>query len=238
MKLPDYSENPSKYYEILRQLLPEDLKSEWVEVTRTNFDEMLDVLPPVQIRFMPGVGGFMVGECLTHSDLNQQPIYEAFVRILEEGVLRYFSRPAFLLSFNLTEYEAEIRRQFNIGGPREGWDFGGGIDFDPTMSRPEFDTGRNAPIPDPHAVIGAIGGRSKSPEKIQAARENGKKGGRPRKGPSFRGHADWEDNYWTTDAKAPANQGDDLSLERMIQPGPVPDIREDDHLDNSDREEI
>jgi len=45
----------------------------------------------------------------------------------------------------------------------------------------------------PHAVAlgrkgglvgGAIGGRSKSPAKVAAARENGKLGGRPKKSPS------------------------------------------------------
>jgi hypothetical protein len=37
------------------------------------------------------------------------------------------------------------------------------------------------PIDSPAATLGRKGGRSRSPAKVAAARENGKKGGRPRK---------------------------------------------------------
>jgi len=40
---------------------------------------------------------------------------------------------------------------------------------------------RNKRIAEAAAILGALGGASKSPAKAMASRENGKKGGRPRR---------------------------------------------------------
>jgi hypothetical protein len=97
--LPNYADNPSKYYDVLETLTPDQLKREWKQATKEDYWHMLECLPPIR---MAG-NAFMVGECMTFS--KDGAIYDLFIEI--NG--RYYRRPALLSSWNSAEYMKEIR---------------------------------------------------------------------------------------------------------------------------------
>lgn len=97
--LPNYSDNPLKYYEVLNTLTPDQLKQEWKQTSEEEFHRMLNILPP--IRFV--TGAFMVGEQMTHNENGR--IYQAFIKVGDQ----YWQRPAYLHTFNPIEYRKEIR---------------------------------------------------------------------------------------------------------------------------------
>lgn len=77
---------------------------EWVEVDVKIYDDMLDVLPPIIMRY----GAFMVGEPADHNERGF--IYTAFVEI--DG--RFFGKDDNLVDFDPAKYREEIRKQFNL----------------------------------------------------------------------------------------------------------------------------
>jgi len=90
------------YYQRLSGMTPVELSGLWKEETVDEYNEMLDVLPPIRMRD----GAFMVGECVTVGLAGS--IYDAHVHV--GG--RYFWRPASLGSFDPMVYKQEIRAQF------------------------------------------------------------------------------------------------------------------------------
>jgi hypothetical protein len=102
--LPNYSDNPRKYYDILETLTADQLKSEWKETTKDDYFAMLECLPPIRWTHK----SFMVGECVTHSPAGS--IYEAFTIVNK----KYYKRPAPLSGFDDLAYHNEIRTQFNL----------------------------------------------------------------------------------------------------------------------------
>lgn len=103
-KLPDYDNDPSNYYEVLKTLSPSDLTQVWQEIDIERYWWLMECVPPRAMKD----NGFLVGECMTHTE--HGAIYEAVIQVDE----RYFSRPAYWQSFNVQKYSAEIRAQFNI----------------------------------------------------------------------------------------------------------------------------
>jgi hypothetical protein len=97
--LPNYADNPSKYYDVLETLTPDQLKREWKQTTEEVYNNMLGCVPPIR---MAG-NAFMVGECMTYS--KGGAIYDLFIGINR----RYYRRPALLSSWNPAEYMKEIR---------------------------------------------------------------------------------------------------------------------------------
>jgi hypothetical protein len=96
--LPNYSNDPLKFYDVLKSLTPDQLTKEWQPVSEEQYQEMRDVLPP--IRYSNNC--FLVGEPMTHTD--QGVIYEAFVKIDD----RHYKRPAYLHTFSPDNYRQEI----------------------------------------------------------------------------------------------------------------------------------
>lgn len=89
-QLPNYHDDPHKYYQVLKRLTPDELTREWREITSRDYDYLLDCVPPRAIN----TSAFMVGECMTHTD--HGPIYEVCVCITCGASRRYFARPAHL----------------------------------------------------------------------------------------------------------------------------------------------
>lgn len=98
--------NPAsvEYYDAIKALSPEQLKSEWQEITIDQYWYWLGCLPPKVWKNE----AFMVGECMTYH--TQGAIYQACVQVGE----RYFTRPALLKTFDPQVYNEEIRNQFQI----------------------------------------------------------------------------------------------------------------------------
>ena len=100
--LPEYSKDPLKYFEVLKQLSRDDLKKQWRQVTEDEYYRMLEVLPPARMKH----NAFMVGEPMTHS-LNGI-YYGAYIK-LSNGT--FWHRPALLHKFNPSAYAQEILQQ-------------------------------------------------------------------------------------------------------------------------------
>ena len=105
-KLPKYSDDPQKYYAVLKSLSPDELRQEWREIDVKEFDWLLCCVPPVRINS----SSFMVGEPATHG--SRGPIHDVCVCITEGKHKRYFIRPAYLVDWKRDNYAAEIRELF------------------------------------------------------------------------------------------------------------------------------
>ena len=97
--LPNYNDDPRRFYDILETLTSDQLKREWKQATQEVYYNMLGCVPPIR---MAG-NAFMVGECMTYS--KDGAIYDLFIEINK----RYYRRPALLSSWNPAEYMKEIR---------------------------------------------------------------------------------------------------------------------------------
>ena len=96
--LPNYDDNPMNFYNVLRKLSADQLKSEWLRTSEEDYYQMLECLPP--IRWTGKC--FMVGECMTST--RDGDIYECFIQVNN----KYYKRPALIDTFSPSDYLAEI----------------------------------------------------------------------------------------------------------------------------------
>jgi hypothetical protein len=104
MTLPSYRADPLKYYAALREIPPEQLTREWREISLDGYYRLLESVPPIRLKD----NAFLCGECMTHT--LHGAIYEAVVQV--DG--RYFSRPAYLQTFDPEAFTREVRELFNL----------------------------------------------------------------------------------------------------------------------------
>jgi len=105
------------YYKRISTLTADQLTQEWEEETAEQYEEMLEVLPPLR---MDGTA-FVISEMLIHSQVvGVHGLYDAHIEV--DG--RYFHRPAPLKSFDPLQYEREVNSKFygsctDCGHPRD-----------------------------------------------------------------------------------------------------------------------
>ena len=96
--LPNYEDDPIKFYNVLKSLSPEELTQVWQPITEEKFNWMLDVLPPIRYKN----GCYMVGEPMTHTE--HGVIYQACLKVKDS----FYSRPAYLHTFDPENYRKEL----------------------------------------------------------------------------------------------------------------------------------
>ena len=101
--LPNYSNDPLKYFDVLYSLTLEQLKQEWKPTNQREYYRMLEVLPPIRYKD----SCFMVGECMTHT--NEGAIYQTFIKVGDQ----YWTRPAYLHTFSPSNYREEIKKRID-----------------------------------------------------------------------------------------------------------------------------
>lgn len=106
--LEQFSPSTMEYYDAIKGMSPDTLKTEWQEITLDQYWYLMECVPP---RCMKS-HAFMVGECMTHTV--HGPVYEAVTCVTTDDGARYFSRPAHLHTFDPKAYAAEIRAQFQF----------------------------------------------------------------------------------------------------------------------------
>ena len=102
--LPNYSDNPRKFYDVLETLTSDQLKMEWQETTEKDYWYMLECVPPKRMNS----SCFMVGECSTHGVAGA--IYETFIQIGD----KFWRRPCELSGWNPVGYMKEIRELVTV----------------------------------------------------------------------------------------------------------------------------
>lgn len=78
----------------------------WVETNESCYVDQLECVPP----FVMKRNAFMVGEAYTHDKIRYIPVHAAFVEI--NG--RYFGKLCKITEFNVENFEAQIRKQFEL----------------------------------------------------------------------------------------------------------------------------
>jgi hypothetical protein len=97
-----YQLHDENYYDKIAHMEEEQLSELWQEETLEDYEEMLEILPPIR-----WVGQtFMVGECVTIG--KHGSLYDIHTKVGQ----RYFKRPGYIRKFNPEFYAREIQAMF------------------------------------------------------------------------------------------------------------------------------